>query len=155
MSYDIIASIVLYKNNVKILTKTINSFLKTELNVKLILVDNSPTDILKKLANNKNIEYIYNNRNLGFGKAHNIAIKKSIEITKYFIVLNPDIYFEKGNIEILFHFMNNNIDIGQIMPKILYPNGDMQYLCKKNPTFLDLFIRRFLHYLNHIQQYYL
>jgi GT2 family glycosyltransferase len=30
------------------------------------------------------------------------------------------------------------------MPKVLYPNGDLQYLCKKLPAPADLFARRFI-----------
>ena len=30
------------------------------------------------------------------------------------------------------------------MPQILYPNGEVQYLCKLLPTPLDLFGRRFI-----------
>ena len=52
-------SIVLFKNKEKQLQKVINSFLKTRLEVKLYLVDNSPSDNLKKLANcDDRIEYI-------------------------------------------------------------------------------------------------
>ena len=40
--------------------------------------------------------------------------------------------------------MNNNQLVGLVMPKILYPNGDVQYLCKLLPTPIDLIIRRFI-----------
>ena len=37
-----------------------------------------------------------NNENMGYGKAHNIAIRKSIEQgLSYHIILNPDIIIEK------------------------------------------------------------
>lgn len=41
-------------------------------------------------------------------------------------------------------FVNENRDCGLVMPKILYPNGEVQYLCKLLPTPLDLFGRRFI-----------
>ena len=40
--------------------------------------------------------------------------------------------------------MDQNKDCGLVMPKILYPNGEVQYLCKLLPTPLDLFGRRFI-----------
>ena len=46
---DLSASIVVYKNAVEILEKTIQSFLRSTLDSKLYIVDNSPTDGLKAL----------------------------------------------------------------------------------------------------------
>ncbi|HZK12026.1 MAG TPA: glycosyltransferase [Atribacterota bacterium] len=91
---------------------------------KIFIIDNSPTDELKtfgKLSNK--IVYIFNPSNLGFGVAHNIAMRKSIKISaKYHLVLNPDVYFEQGVLEELFTYMENNPDVELVMPKVLYPN---------------------------------
>lgn len=144
MKYNFTASIVLYKNNRKVLSETISSFLNTELSVRLILVDNSPTDELKDLKVESRVEYLFNNANIGFGAAHNIAIKESLENSEYYIVLNPDIYFEEGELEKMYSFMETNKNVGHLMPKVLYPDGKIQYLCKKNPTPFDLFLRRFM-----------
>lgn len=140
------SSIVLYQNNQKILKKAIESFLNTNLKVKLYLIDNSPTDSLRYLlALDDRIEYIFNNKNLGFGKAHNIAIKKSIEDgVDYHLVLNPDVYFGCGVLENLSNFMEINKDVANIMPKVFYPDGKLQYLCKLLPTPKELIFRRFV-----------
>jgi len=58
-------------------------------------------------------------------------------------VLNPDIYFDRGILEGLFDYMEKHPDVGQIMPKILYPTGNVQHLCKLLPSPVDLFLRRF------------
>jgi len=141
-------SVVLFKNNPDTVKKAINSCLSSKLINKLYLIDNSPTDELSSLSKlDSRIIYIFNNANLGYGKAHNIALKKSIEENvPYHLVLNPDVYFEKGVIEELYHFMETNKDVGLVMPKVLYPDGNIQYLCKLLPTPLDLFGRRFLNF---------
>lgn len=145
MKYKIIASIVLFKNDIKVLKKTIESFLDVNIPVKLVLVDNSPSDTLRReIPIDSRIEYIFNPSNPGFGAAHNIAIKKYIKLCEYYLVLNPDIFFPQGTLEKISLYMDNNPNVGQLMPKILYPDGSMQYLCKNNPTVFDLFIRRFL-----------
>lgn len=143
---EISASIVLYHNKKEQLIKTINSFFETSLKVKLYLVDNSSNSNLKELSKIDNrIEYIFNNANLGYGTAHNIAIKKSIDDkVSYHLILNPDIYFEKGVLEELLNYMELNKDVGNIIPQIKYPNGEKQYLCKLLPTPLDLIFRRFI-----------
>ena len=116
------------------------------MDVKLYLVDNSSTPRLQYLQKlDSRIEYIYTGKNLGFGKAHNIAMRKSIEENaNYHLVLNPDIYFEAGVLEELSDFMEKNKDIANIMPKVFYPNGDLQYLCKLLPTPKELIVRRFI-----------
>jgi len=145
---DLSISIVLFHNKKEELTKTLNSCLNTNLNIRIYLIDNSKNDNLSVLSNlDSRIIYIFNNANLGYGKAHNIALRKSIEESiPYHLVLNPDVYFEKGVLEELYNFMEANKDVGLIMPKALYPDGDIQYLCKLLPTPLDLFGRRFLNF---------
>lgn len=142
--YDVCGSIVLYENEPEVVSRAIESFLNTDLKVFLYLIDNSPNDNLRVLANSPNVEYIFVNKNIGFGAGHNIAIKKSVYNSKYHLVLNPDIYFEKGALEKIFSFMETNSDVGLLMPKILYPDGSIQYLCKMLPTPLEIFLRRFL-----------
>jgi GT2 family glycosyltransferase len=40
--------------------------------------------------------------------------------------------------------MNQEQNVGLLMPKVLYPNGETQYLCKQIPTPFDLIMRRFI-----------
>lgn len=145
MKYKITSCIVLYENNVEILQECIDSFLNTTLKVKLFLIDNSPTDYLKLLDQDDRIEYRHNPANPGFGASHNIAIQEALDCeSQYHIVLNPDIYFKKGTIESITDFMDKNLEFGQLLPKVTYPSDEIQYLCKRNPTFFDLFARGFM-----------
>ena len=143
------ASIVLYQTNLTPLKKVIDSYFacKSEA-LQLFLVDNSPTDVLKSVVTmypDKEIHYIFNNENMGYGKAHNIAIKKSMEQgLPYHIVLNPDVVIQEGALEKLTLYMNEHPDVGNIMPKIIYPDGQLQYLCKLLPSPIDLIFRRFI-----------
>ncbi len=140
------ATIVLFEDNDESLKKAIFSFLNTSLDVKLYLVDNSSTSRLQYLQKlDSRIEYIYTGKNLGFGRAHNIALQKSIDDNiDYHLILNPDVYFDSGVLEELIDYMEKNKDVGNIMPKVFYPNGDLQYLCKLLPTPKELIVRRFI-----------
>lgn len=141
----ITASIVTYNNSFEDLKAAINSFLNTELDVKLYISDNSEIDKIKELCQDSRVEYIFNDCNKGFGYAHNIAIKRAEKLkSKYHLIINPDIYYEKGNLEKMIDFMDKNEKVGLMMPKILYPNGNIQYVCKLLPTPLNLFSRGFL-----------
>ncbi len=140
------ASIVCYKNDRHMLLEAINSFLVSQVAtpLTLYLIDNSPTDELKQLATSADIIYIFNPSNPGFGAAHNIAIEKAMkEGSKFHLVLNPDVYFDKNVLGQLLNFMESNPQVANVLPKVLYPNGDVQYLAKLLPTPYDWIGRRF------------
>lgn len=139
------SSIVTYKTKRKDLQTVIECVNKSIIE-KLYIVDNSPTDELKEfvLSLSDKIEYIFGHGNVGYGAAHNIAIRKSIELdSKYHVVINPDIEFGGEIIEVINDYMNQHIENGLLMPKVLYPNGELQYLCKLIATPFDLIGRRF------------
>lgn len=140
----IAGSIVLFKNDTIVLKASIDSFLNTELNVKLYLIDNSPTDDLKNIIQDERVIYIHNPSNPGFGAAHNIALKLSLDAdADYHLVLNPDIYYSSEVLLELTKYLDDNHTVGNVMPKVLYPNNEIQYLCKLLPTPYDWIGRRF------------
>ncbi|MDD5560585.1 MAG: glycosyltransferase family 2 protein [Candidatus Omnitrophica bacterium] len=140
--YDIVGSIVTFKNSKDDIKKAIVSFLNSRLNTYLYIIDNSPADDLRDVCVSKNVEYIFNNNNLGFGAGHNIAIRKASGKSRYSLILNPDVYFEGGTLERLFDFMEQNPAVGLAMPKVLYPDGSLQDLCKLLPNPCDMFFRK-------------
>ncbi len=139
----ITASIVTYHHSYDEITKVVNCVLQSVVH-RLYIIDNSAHDALRSLEQiSQKIRYIHNINN-GY-PAHNIAIREAIELgANYHIVINPDIYFEPEAIELLSDYMDLHEDVGQVMPKVLYPNGELQYLCKLLPTPMDLFLRKFL-----------
>lgn len=150
---NITGSIVLYKNEESVLIESLKSFLNSKTDVTLYLIDNSPTNYLKSIYHDDRIVYIHNPENPGFGAAHNIAIKKAIkEGSDYHLVLNPDVYFNDDVVTELFSFMDKNPLIGNIMPKVLYPDGKLQYLCKLLPTPYDWIGRRFNPFKNMVEK---
>lgn len=137
------ASIVLYNHSVSEIQQLVATLRGATNIASIYLIDNSPCEIAE--FNTLDAIYIFNNKNVGYGAAHNIAIKKSInEGIGYHLVLNPDIVFESNILSKIERFMNNNTNIGLLMPKVHYPSGNIQYLCKLIPTPFDLLFRRFL-----------
>ena len=144
---DLTASIVAYKNPANILAQTIHSFLQSTPDSHLYIIDNSPTDELKYLAYDSRITYIFNHKNVGFGTGHNMVLRKIVEASKYHLVLNPDVYFTADVIPKLYTFMNSHPEVGQLMPKVLYPDGRLQRLCRLLPSPKTLIMRRFFNFL--------
>lgn len=145
MNNQISCSIVTFHNPLKEIIKLLNCLISSHV-TKIFIVDNSLNDSLREIQNlSTKIEYIHNKTNLGYGAGHNIALRKSLTSGfKYHIIINPDVSFNPKTIETLENYMNTNQQAGLVMPKILYPNGEIQYLCKLLPTPADLIIRRFI-----------
>jgi GT2 family glycosyltransferase len=137
-------SIVVYKNDPEEVVAAIRSVLSSDLRVRCTVIDNSPTEDLRSSVLEVGCEYVHLGKNVGFGAAHNVALRKDRELSEYHLVLNPDVSFESKTLSILYEFMNDRTDIGLVMPRVLYPDGNEQRLCKKFPTPIDLVIRRFL-----------
>lgn len=110
----------------------------------LYFVDNSPEPCIVQ-SDYPGTKYIFSGRNVGYGVAHNTAIREAAtEGVDFHFVLNPDIYFVPGTLEAIVDYLEANPAIGHLMPKILSPDGSLQYLCKLLPSPIDLWGRRFV-----------
>ena len=141
----ITASIVTYHNSVLEIEKVLKSAIESCID-KIYIIDHYKTDLFRSFEQmSPKIEYIHN-YNKGYGAGNNLAINLAIAVEKsnYHVVLNPDIYFGADVIEALVEYMNANNDVGLIMPKVFYPNGELQYLCKLIPTPVDILLRWFI-----------
>lgn len=148
MQGSITASIVIYKNSLVLLQRAVYSFLNSTADGLLYLIDNSPTNVYSKHFQHPRIIYKFNNKNIGFGAGHNLALKEILKHSKssYHVVLNPDVFFGNDVIKKLSSCMESDPAIGLIMPKVLYPDGRLQPLCRLLPSPLTLFSRRFLQF---------
>jgi GT2 family glycosyltransferase len=141
----ITASIVLYKTSALQVETVIKSYSPSKDKI-LYVIDNSP-NISEKLAkiNNDYIKYHFVGKNIGYGSAQNIGMKKAIkEGSDFHVILNPDIKFEPTIIDKLADFVERNPKIVEVMPKIISREGEVQHLCKLLPTPFDLIARRFI-----------
>ena len=136
------ASLVIYNPNIDRVLETINSLFTDYPEVFLTIIDNSPVknSIEGRLPKDYKINYHWHGKNIGFGAGHNLAVKLSAE-SEYHLLVNPDIMVKKGCIHQLINFLDTNLEVGLVGPKILNPNGSVQYSCKRNPTMVVLFIR--------------
>lgn len=139
------ASIVLYHTPFAQIESVVKSVMNSACVETLYVIDNSPTTENKLFFSRyDSIEYI-SHCNTGYGSSHNIALLKCFNKgSDYHVILNPDIYFDSHVLSELIKYMDKNTDVGYILPKVVYPNGELQYLCKLLPTPFDLIFRRFL-----------
>lgn len=136
------ASLVLFSNNPDEYGMAMQSFLDS-CDGTLYVVDNSSSPLSHALFAHPRVRYIYAGVNLGFGKAHNLAISMASGTSEAHLLLNPDIVFKPHVMPELTRFLESNPNVGALMPRINYPDGSLQHLCKLLPTPMDLIFRRF------------
>ncbi|NEU10235.1 glycosyltransferase family 2 protein [Flavihumibacter sp. R14] len=83
-----------------------------QINFEVIIVDNASESLQKEILqkeiegiNDKNVRVIWSDKNLGFGKANNLAANDAIG--KYLFFLNPDTIIITDVINIFSDFLNN------------------------------------------------
>src|SRR3989338_2343340 len=107
------------------------------LDAQVLVVDNASDDGFEIMLKEKypRAKFIAMRKNIGFGKAQNEGMKACE--AKYYFALNPDTEFLPGRqtIKKLYDFMEEHPKIGVIGPKIIYPDGSLQYSCYSFPSF--------------------
>ncbi|KVE42481.1 glycosyl transferase [Burkholderia sp. BDU5] len=150
-------SVVTYFPNEALLARTFVSLgvasnrlreVRPELAVSLSVVDNGgwSSSLSADLAalGNGGIEcnLISGHGNVGYARGHNLAIERGR--SRYHLVLNPDIDLEPGALARALDFLDGHPDVGLLSPRIGDDEGKLQYLCRRYPALLDLFVRGFL-----------
>ncbi len=136
-------SLVLYRNEPEEVRAVLGSLRATPCDMHICVVDNSPSPALRKVVDPFNVLYFHDPANPGFGSSHNRAIRE-LPWCDFHLVTNPDISFPPESLISLLAFLREEKDAGLVSPRILFPNGELQYLCKRYPSILVLFARRFL-----------
>lgn len=144
----IIASIVCYHTADRELEQAIAS-LATDFVRRIYIVDNSKSEATRNLcqrlgSQNPKIEYIPN-ENTGYGAAHNLAIRRHLDENEGFhLAMNPDVRFNPDDLSRLIEAIESDPTIGMVQPRIVNPDGSLQYTVRLLPTPFDLVLRRFL-----------
>lgn len=101
---------------------------------------------------------IRNRRNVGFGAAHNQALRRATG--RYWLVLNSDAAPRPGALRVLVDFLEANPRVAVAGPRLRYPDGTVQPSRRRFPTVATLFvestqIQRFIPRNLVLQRYYL
>ena len=142
------ASIVTYKTDARELHRCLECMRRDGAD-RIFIVDNFATDPVTGLkaldldpTASPDLEYICGQGNVGYGTAHNLAIRRAMDMgAEYHLVINSDVYFDSDTLPRIRDYMNAYPDVGQLQPRIVYPDGREQYSSRLLPTPLDMFGR--------------
>ena len=117
--------------------------------VALDLVNNKPDEPhraeLAELARRAStpqlaVELVEAGVNGGYGAGNNVSMRRHRD-ADYHLVLNPDVLVEPEALARALAHMAARPETGLLTPQVRGFDNSLQYLCKRHPTLLDMFIR--------------
>ncbi len=107
------------------------------------LVNNGPPEEMEGalLSEYPGVRIHQNPRNLGFGAAANRGA--SLWEAPYILFLNPDVVPQPGSWVRLWETMEEHPSAGMVVPKLVNPDGSLQYSCRRFYRWSTLILRRF------------
>lgn len=139
---DLTISCVLYKTahaEVELMRKQIAAI---PLRTHLYLVDNSP-GLQREQCTTGNVTTIVTGSNLGYGRAHNMAIRQARGTADLHLIANTDVLFDAADVLTLVERLKSSSMVGMVAPRVMYPDGTLQHLCRLLPDPADLIAKRF------------
>lgn len=134
--------------NFNSLTKTlrcIESIKKSDfksLSYEIIVVDNNSSEADISVLKNQypGVTLLKSEINLGMGGGNNFGARQARG--EFIVILNPDTYLNDLSLFRLYDYLKNHSEAGLAAPKLLYPDGSLQYTCLRFPKFYLPLIRR-------------
>jgi len=116
--------------------------LNLDFSYEVIVVDNASGDNCKEMIKNSfpDVRFIQASENLGYAGGNNLGLKKSKG--KCVMIVNPDILILTNEIPQMINYLKENPNVGILGPKLINPDGSVQYSCYRFPKFLMPFYRR-------------
>ncbi len=127
-------SIIIVNYNVKeFLQNLLDSLHKAAQNIshEIIIVDNASDDGSVEVIEERYpaVKLIKNKKNIGFGKANNLALEHANG--KYLLLINPDTIVTENPFEKIIKFFDSTNDVGIVGCKVLNPDGTLQLPCRR------------------------
>ncbi len=120
------------------LRQSLRSILDTPPKVpyEIIVLDNASHDGSVQMIEKEfpQVRLLVSEQNLGFSRGHNLIAKGAQG--NYLFLLNPDTIVMPSALDLLVAYAERHPEMGIIGPKILNPDGSLQYSCRQfpNPT---------------------
>ncbi|MER3461726.1 MAG: hypothetical protein C4342_01470, partial [Armatimonadota bacterium] len=105
-----------------------------EIALEVIVIDNASEDGSVETVEQKypSVHLIRNEQNRGFGAGHNQGF--AVASGEFLMPLNSDTVVHPSCFSRLVSFLRENRDVGIAAPKLLNPDGSLQYSCRRFPT---------------------
>lgn len=151
MSDRLSVCIVAYHNydDIENAIRTMEQCTSSSISKKVYVIDNGNTPDVEKenkefvhfLKNYPDVIYVDAKKNLGFGGGHNKVLQYLD--SEYHCIMNPDILFFEDAFKSILRYMDDNKQVGMVIPNIVDEQNHRQLVYRKELTVFDMFIRMF------------
>ncbi|MBN1460318.1 MAG: glycosyltransferase, partial [Armatimonadetes bacterium] len=102
--------------------------------LQLVVLDNASRDGSADMvrAAFPEVTLLESGKNLGFAKGYNRAAAETSG--RHLLMLNPDTVVHPGALQRLVEFLDAELAVGAAGPRLLNPDGSIQYSCRRFPT---------------------
>jgi hypothetical protein len=113
------------------------------LDTETVVIDNDSRDGASRMVEERSpgVRVLTNSTNLGYARAVNQGIRATSG--EYVLVMNPDCEVRRGALKSLIDFMRGHPDTGVAGPKILNPDGSLEYSARAFPDHLTFLFNRY------------
>lgn len=147
-----LSTIIVNYNSRQVLINCLNSLNKYDtIPFEIFVIDNASSESIKDLQLYfPQVNFIFNEKNLGFAAANNIGIRRSSG--KYVLLLNPDTIVNEHSFPPMIDYLEKHDDIGIVGCKIFNAEGEIERSTHSFPTLskefvhANEFIKNFLTY---------
>jgi GT2 family glycosyltransferase len=96
---------------------------------------------LAALARGAGVRTLRGHGNIGYGEGHNLSIRAGVEDVH--LVLNPDVDMAEDAVANALRYLRDQPSVALVAPEVRGPDGERQFLCRRDPSVLVLLIRGF------------
>ncbi|ABA58628.1 glycosyltransferase family 2 protein [Nitrosococcus oceani] len=143
--HPLVSVVIVNFNGGWLLTEAVRSVLEADISLEIIVVDNGSRDssltCLRSIVDgDSRVRMIENNRNLGFARANNIALRQVLG--EYVLLLNPDCVIRPNTLPSMLEAMVREPEAGMAGCLLRNPDGTEQAGCRRSvPTPWRTFVR--------------
>jgi GT2 family glycosyltransferase len=102
--------------------------------MEVLVVDNASADDTVEMVEAKFpwVKLIKSKENLGFSRGNNLAIRQCQG--HYIALVNPDVILFRDCLDTLADFLDQNLKVGNVGPRVFNPDMTQQSTCRRFPT---------------------
>lgn len=133
--------IIINYNSKQVLVSCLKSLLQSTsfVSSEIFVIDNASSESIKDIEPEfPKVNFIYNEKNIGFAAANNIGIQKAKG--KYILLLNPDTIVNENSFQPMIDYLKSHNDVGIVGCKIFNADGEIERSTHSFPSLLKEFV---------------